>query len=114
MKEIAEQIGVHNSLSSAITSVTPTTNEVAIVRHPDQKAFTIFALSDKSGESAACSSTENDVEKIESYQNLPAGGNYYAASFTAKASGGSPGVLTTLWRKIDGKWMIYAYRIDTP
>ncbi len=114
MKQIAEEIGVHKILSTAITSVTPTTNEVAIVRHPDQKAFTIFALSDKSGESASCSSTENDIEKIESFQNLPAGGNYYAASFTAKASGGSPGVLTTLWRKIDGKWMIYAYRIDTP
>ncbi len=114
MRETAEEIGIHKRLSTAITSVAPTTNEVAIVKHPDQKAFTIFALSDKSGEAAACSGAENDAEKIERFQNLPAGRNYYAASFTAQTSGGNPGVLTTLWSRIDGNWRIYSYRIDTP
>ena len=66
-------------------------------------------------ELAACAETRTENrEASEELLRAPAGGNYYAASFEAAAPGGSPGALTTFWRKGDEGWQIYAYRVETP
>jgi hypothetical protein len=115
MRRTLEQLGIHKQLAGAIRSVTPTTNDLAVVNHPDQEAFTIFALSDELGEAADCANRQTGNQQVsEELLRAPAEGNYYAASFETEVAGGNPGALTTFWRKADEGWRIYAYRVDTP
>ena len=115
MQQVVQHRGLVKTLAEAIHAVTLSADQLAVVPHPEQDAFTIFALSDELGEEARCSASVSAPPEIgDELLRQDAGGDYYAAAFEAVTAGGNPATLITLWRKIDGAWKIYSYRIDTP
>jgi len=115
MRRTSEHLGIRESLGGSIHAVTPAHAEVAVVRHPQQDAFTIAALPDELGRAARCVSSASEAPEVDpELLRESAAGNYYAAAFEVEAAGGSPATLTTGWKKIDGEWKIYTYRLETP
>ncbi len=115
MERVVHRLGLIKTLSDAIKPVTLSADQLAVVPHRNEDAFTIFALSDELGETARCvASTSQPLQIEDKLLRKAPGGNYYAAAFKVVTAGGSPAALITLWRKIDGAWRIYSYRIEMP
>jgi hypothetical protein len=115
MQRTTDQTGPQRELADAIRYVEPTDSRIAVVPHPDQDAFTIFALSDELGLAAQCSNRKSaHPEPPASLREAPAKGNYFATSFEIETAGGAPASFFAFWRKNKDLWEIYSYHVETP
>jgi hypothetical protein len=113
---MGKEVGTVERLSDALEPVQSDHDDLQVVHHPAEDAYSVVAVPDYLVESFAC-----EKESPSHPYSPPAGtaqqkiyGNYYATLFALRTPGDHPAALTLLWNKEQGQWKIVAYEVVAP
>ncbi|HEX8799600.1 MAG TPA: hypothetical protein VF772_13360, partial [Terriglobales bacterium] len=100
---VGKGVGKVQHLHDALEPVKPEHEDLKVVEHAGERAYTLAAVPD----SLASSFTGDDAaQKVY--------GNYYATLFTFRTAGEHPAALTLLWARDGGQWKIISYEVVAP
>jgi hypothetical protein len=109
---VGKDVGTLRHLGDAIEPVQPDHEDLMVVSHAGEGAYTAVAVPDYLSESFLC------VQESAKHPYQPPDeaahkvyGNYYATMFALKTPGQHPAALTMLWGKEGGQWKIIAYEL---
>ena len=113
---VGKDVGTVQQLSDALEPVTPDHDDLQLVHHADENAYSAVAVPDYLAESFSCEKeslshpyqVRSDNPQQKNY------GNYYATLFELRTPGDHPAALTLLWAKESGAWKIIAYEVVAP
>jgi hypothetical protein len=114
LTRVGKNVGKVQHLRDALEPVKPEHEDLKIVEHTAEHAYTLAAVPDSLVSSFECEkrSTKNPYTSDDAAQNVY--GNYYATLFTFRTAGDHPAALTLLWGKDNGQWKIISYEVVTP
>jgi hypothetical protein len=116
LTEIAKDLGPVRHLHDATEPLEPDHDDLKLVAHADQDAYTAVAVPPSLLPSFTCekqmSPPSEDPAAAESAPKEY--GKYYATLFALKTPGDNPAALSILWSKVDGNWKIVSYAVVTP
>jgi hypothetical protein len=102
-------------LRDAIEPVQPEHDDLKVLRHEGEGAYTMAAVPDYLAEIFLCDQESSkhpyDVSPDPKQRSF---GNYYAILFSLRTPGEHPAALTLLWAKDSEKWKIIAYEVSAP
>jgi hypothetical protein len=103
--------GGQNRLGEIMRPVAQMDPEMKIVKHANERAFTIVAIPDQVGRRLVCGKNEIPQETIDqAMRDNPVFGNYYASTFQLNLRG-DPAYLWTMWAVEGGQWMIVYWKV---
>jgi|HubBroStandDraft_4_1064222.scaffolds.fasta_scaffold23191_2 hypothetical protein len=112
---VGKDVGKVEHLREALEPVRPEHEDLQVVAHAGEHAYTLVAVPDSLAGSFLCDKRSlknpyapDDAAALKVY------GNYYATLFTFRTPGDHPAALTLLWGKDGGRWKIVAYEVVTP
>jgi len=114
MTTVGKDVGPVQHLRDAIEPVQPEHDDLKVLRHEGEGAYTVAAVPDYLAEMFLC-----DEESSKHPYDVPPDpkqkiyGNYYAVLFSLRTPGEHPAALTLLWAR-EGKWKIIAYEVLAP
>jgi len=115
MTSVGKDVGPVEHLRDAMEPVQPEHDDLKILRHEGEGAYTVVAVPDYLEKLFLC-----DKESSKHPYDVspdPKGtvyGNYYATLFALRTPGEHPAALTLLWAKEGQKWKIVAYEVLAP
>jgi hypothetical protein len=115
MTSVGKDVGPVQHLHDAIEPVQPEHDDLKVLPHKGEGAYTVAAVPDYLAEMFLC-----DKESPKHPYDVPADpkqkvyGNYYAVLFSLRTPGDHPAALTLLWAKDSDKWKIIAYELLAP
>jgi hypothetical protein len=103
-------------LRDAVEPVVPQHDDLKIVSHSAQDAYTVVAVPDGLAETFSCRKTTaaHPYEVPSGDAQAKTYGKYYATLFALRTPGDHPAALTFLWSKVDGQWKIISYEMMAP
>jgi hypothetical protein len=103
-------------LHDALEPVRPEHEDLQVVEHAGEHAYTLVAVPDYLVGSFLCDkrSSKNPYAPADGPAQQKEYGNYYATLFTLRAPGDHPAALTLLWGKENQQWKIIAYEVVAP
>ena len=116
LTSVGKEIGPVKHLRDAVEPVVPDHDDLKIVGHPAQDAYTVVAVPDDLAESFTCEkrTAKQPYQAPSDNASAKAYGNYYATLFALRTPGDHPAALTFLWSKVDGQWKIVSYELVAP
>ena len=114
LTKVGKDVGKVQHLRDALEPVKPGHEDLKVVEHAGEHAYTLAAVPDSLASSFECEkrSTKNPYAGDDGAQKVY--GNYYATLFTFRTAGEHPAALTLLWGKDNGQWKIISYEVVTP
>jgi hypothetical protein len=114
LTRVGKNVGKVQHLRDALEPVKPEHEDLKIVEHAGEHAYTLAAVPDSLASSFECEkrSTKNPYAGDDAAQKVY--GNYYATLFTFRTAGDHPAALTLLWGKDNGQWKIISSEVVTP
>jgi len=115
MTSIGKEVGPLQHLQDAVEPARPEHDDLKVVRHEDEGAYTVVAVPDDLADLFLCDKESSQHPYAE--QTDPKGktyGNYYAVLFSLRTPGEHAAALTLLWHKELEKWKIIAYEVLAP
>jgi len=115
MTTVGQDVGPVQHLGDAIEPVQPEHDDLRIVRHAGEGAYTVVAVPDYLSGLFLC-----DKESSQHPYDVTADpkrtiyGNYYAILFSMRTPGEHSAALTLLWAKENQKWKIIGYEVLAP
>jgi hypothetical protein len=111
---VGKDVGKVQHLHDALEPVKPEHEDLKVVEHAGEHAYTLAAVPDSLASSFECEkrSTKNPYAGDNGAQKVY--GNYYATLFTFRTAGDHPAALTLLWAKDGGHWKIISYEVVAP
>jgi len=113
---VGKDVGTVRELSNALEPVRPDHDDLQLVHHPGEDAYSAVAVPDYLAESFTCE-RESPTHPYNTYApaaQQKAYGNYYATLFALRTPGEHAAALTLLWNKEAGGWKIIAYEVVAP
>jgi hypothetical protein len=112
---VGKDVGTVPHLRDALEPVQPDHEDLRLVGHAGEGAYTVVAAPDYLASSFTCEKTSAkspyvppaDTAQQKTY------GNYYATLFALRTPGEHPAALTLLWAKDAGQWKIIAYELTS-
>jgi len=108
-------VGPVQHLRDAIEPVEPEHDDLKVLRHEGEGAYTVAAVPDYLTEMFLCDQESSkhpyDVSPDPKQKIY---GNYYAILFSLRTPGEHPAALTLLWAKDGEKWRIIAFELLAP
>ncbi len=113
---VGKEVGPVKHLRDAVEPVVPEHDDLKVVSHSSQDAYTVVAVPSGLAESFSCEkhTATHPYEAPADDAQSKTYGKYYATLFALKTPGDHPAALTFLWSKVDGQWKIVSYEIDAP
>ena len=113
---VGKDVGPARHLPDVIEPVVPDHDDLKLVSHPGQDAYTVVAVPDYLAESFSCEkwSTKQPYQATADDPQAKTYGKYYATLFALRTPGNHPASLTFLWSKVDGQWKIVSYELAAP
>ena len=115
MTSVGKDVGPVQNLRDAIEPVQPEHDDLKVLEHEGEGAYTVAAVPDYLVEMFMC-----DQESSKHPYNVSPDpkrkiyGNYYAVLLSLRTPGEHPAALTLLWAKDSEKWNIIAYELLAP
>jgi hypothetical protein len=112
---VGKDVSKVQHLREALEPVKPEHEDLQVVAHAGEHAYTLVAVPDSLVSSFSCeqASTKNpNAAGDDAAQKVY--GNYYATLFTFRMAGEHPAAMTLLWGKEAGQWKIVAYEVVAP
>ncbi len=113
---VGKDVGPVRHLRDAVEPVLPDHEDLKVVGHLEQDAYTVVAVPEYLAESFSCekwSATQPYVAPVPNSQSK-AYGKHYAMLFALRTPGDHPAALMFLWSKVDGQWKIISYELMAP
>jgi hypothetical protein len=109
LKKFTELVGKKRKLAALIKGVEIHSSDFGIVTHPDESAYTLFAVPSDMASTFECANrlAADDPRG----PRVITVGAYFGTSFQVNDPS-APAVLNLLWQKEDGKWKIVSYSVD--
>ena len=103
-------------LHDALEPVRPEHDDLQLVAHAGEGAYTMVAVPDYLAGSFLCEETsaKKPYAPPDATTAAKQYGNYYATLFTFRTPGDHPAALTLLWGKDSGQWKVIAYEVVAP
>jgi hypothetical protein len=115
MTSVGKDVGPVQHLRDAIEPVQPEHDDLKILPHEGEGAYTVAAVPDYLTEMFLCDQeSSNHPYDVTPDPKGKIYGNYYAILFNLRTPGEHPAVLTLLWAKDSEKWKIIAYELLAP
>ena len=115
MTSVGQDVGPVQHLRDAMEPVQPKHDDLRIVHHTDEGAYTVIAVPDHLADLFLC-----DKESSQHPYDATADpkrsiyGNYYAILFSLRTPSEHSAALTLLWAKENQKWKIIGYEVLAP
>ena len=115
MTSVGQDVGPVQHLRDAVEPVQPEHDDLRIVHHMDEGAYTVVAVPDHLADLFLC-----DKESSQHPYDATADpkrsiyGNYYAILFSLRTPSEHSAALTLLWAKENQKWKIIGYEVLAP
>jgi hypothetical protein len=114
MNAVAQRLGKVEHLHDALEPVRPAHEDLRIVEHAGEGAYTLVAVPDELESSFLCQKRSAKDPYVGEEGDAKHYGKYYATLFMFRTPGEHPAALTLLWGKDGGQWKILAYEVVTP
>ncbi len=111
---VGKQVGKVEHLREALEPVRPEHEDLRLVEHAGEHAYTLVAVPDSLEASFLCAKRSSKNPYVGDDEAKKVYGNYYATLFTFRTPGEHAAALTLLWGKQDGQWKIISYEVVTP
>jgi hypothetical protein len=115
MTRVGKDVGPVQHLRDAIEPVQPEHDDLKVLQHEGEGAYTVAAVPDYLTEMFLCDQESSkhpyDVSPDPKQKIY---GNYYATLFSLRTPGEHPAALTLLWAKDRENWKIIAYELLAP
>ena len=113
---VGKDLGKVQHLHDALEPVRAEHDDLQVVEHAGEQAYTLVAVPDYLAGSFLCDkrSSKNPYAPADGPAQQKEYGNYYATLFTLRTPGDHPAALTLLWGKENQKWKIIAYEVVAP
>jgi hypothetical protein len=111
LQKVAQAAGEQKQLDEMMRPISQIDPELKVVKHANERAFTIVAISDQGGSQLVCG--KDDVpqrQAIEAMGDNRAFANYYASTFQLNLEG-DPAYLWKVWAIEGGQWMIIYWKV---
>jgi hypothetical protein len=111
LQKVAQAAGEQKQLDEMMRPIAQIDPELKVIKHANERAFTIVAISDQFGSQLLCG--KDDVPQQQAMQAIGdkrAFGGYYASTFQLNLYG-DPGYLWSVWAMEGGKWMIIYWKV---
>jgi hypothetical protein len=111
LQKVAQAAGEQRRLDEMMRPIAQIDPEMKVIKHANERAFTIIAISDQFGSQLACG--KDDVPQQQAMQEMRdkrTFGNYYASTFQLNLQG-DPGYLWKVWAIEEGRWMIIYWKV---
>ena len=114
LKNAAERLGAHQTLSPFIQAVAPWRKGFQIINHPYSSDFTLLGVPDAFADAFLCESVSREAG-IQALEDPNAQyGRYFGILFKVRTTNNQGAVLGVLWAKESGAWRIIAYQTIRP
>jgi len=112
---VGKNVGTVPHLRDALEPVQADHEDLRLVNHAGEGAYTVIAVPDYLAGSFLCEkkSVHHPYEPAADNAQQKSYGNYYATLFSLRTPGEHPAALTLLWGKDGGQWKIIAYELTT-
>ena len=107
-------MGPVQHLRDAIEPVQPEHDDLKVLPHEGEGAYTVAAVPDYLSEMFLCDQESSKHPYDVSPDPKKIYGNHYAILFSLRTPGEHPAALTLLWAKDGEKWKIIAYELLAP
>ena len=114
MRQVGEKVGRVESLEAVVDGVEPWDPQVRIIEHPEQEAFSLFALPDWIGRQAGCEARLERADTPAVPDESRGYGSYYATALRFDTLAGESPALLLGWDRKDGDWKVFAYKVVEP
>jgi hypothetical protein len=112
---VGKDVGPVRHLRDALEPVQPDHDDLNVLPHAGEGAYTVVAVPDYLAELFLCDQeSSKHPYAVSPSLTLKAYGNYYAVLFSLRAPGEHSAALTLLWAKESQKWKIIAYELLAP
>jgi len=113
---VGKEVGTVQHLSDALEPVQPDHDDLQLVHHTGEDAYSVVAVPDYLAGSFTCDKESSSHPYSPSAEPAPhkAYGNYYATLFALRTPGEHAAALTLLWSKEGDGWKIVAYEVVAP
>jgi hypothetical protein len=115
MTSVGKDVGPIQQLREAVEPVQPEHEDLKVVRHEGEGAYTVVAVPDYLAELFLCDQ-ESSKHPYDVWPDpkRKAYGNFYATLFSLRTPGEHSAALTLLWAKENEGWKIIAYELLAP
>jgi len=114
MTSVGKDVGPVQHLSEALEPVQPQHEDLKVVRHEGEGAYTVVAVPDYLAELFLCDQESSKHPYDSPDPERKAYGNFYATLFSLRTPGEHSAALTLLWAKENERWKIIAYELQAP
>ncbi len=113
---VGKDVGPARHLRDVIEPVVPDHDDLQVVGHSAQDAYTVVAVPAYLAASLSCEkwTSEEPYKATSDDPQAKTYGKYYATLFSLRTPGDHPAALTFLWSKVDGQWKIVSYELVAP
>src|SRR5215469_1615926 len=111
---VAQRVSKLEHLKDALEPVRPANEDLQVVEHAGEGAYTLVAVPDELESSFLCHKRSTKDPYVGDDSETKHYGKYYATLFTFRTPGEHPGALTLLWGKENEQWKILSYEVVTP
>jgi hypothetical protein len=113
---IGKEVGRVHHLTDAIEPIAPDHDDLKVLAHPEDRAYTLIAVPDSLAETFSCErpTAKHPYEAPSADSQAKTYGKYYVTLFALRTPGDHPATLTFLWMKENGQWKIVSYEIEAP
>jgi hypothetical protein len=111
LQKVAQAAGEQRQLDEMMRPIAQIDPELKVIKHTNERAFTIVAISDQLGSQLACGKIDVPQQRaMQAMRDKRTFGNYYASTFQLNLQG-DPGYLWKVWAIEEGRWMIIYWKV---
>jgi hypothetical protein len=112
---IGKEVGRLHQLAEAVEPIAPDHDDLKVLAHPEEHAYTLIAVPDSLVETFSCERpTAKHPYQAPTESQAKTYGKYYVTLVALRTPGDHPATLTFLWSKENGQWKIVSYEIEAP
>jgi hypothetical protein len=114
LNRVAQRVGKVEHLKDALEPVRPANDDLRVLEHEGEGAYTLAAVPDELEPSFLCHKRSTKDPYVAEDSATKHYGKYYATLFALRTPGDHPAALTLLWGNEAGQWKILSYEVVTP
>ena len=114
LNKVAQKVGKVEHLKDALEPVKPAHEDLRMVDHSGEGAYSLVAVPDELESSFVCHKRSTKDPYTGDENGTMHYGKYYATMFMFRTPGEHPAALTLLWGKDGGAWKILSYEVVAP